>query len=416
MMYSDKVYAKKTKDAKRRKLVDVMTITNNNPYLRVEGFSRSGDYNNLEDTLIEIEANAELMPDYKLNWIMSAFANNCRLRPSEFTEAFRKFYTWHIATDELPVLAYYSDCFPHKEDTKRDRSKKKIGKLRNFGYFDWNAVEGCTKEWISRLENNFFNIRQGRDLIEKLKTENAEINQEAISVKEQEVAQMQHEIDAIESCLKRFSRELLLGEPAIDLVAIGIHSETRDLCVITRNGDEISFKYLPSGYKRIFNIVLDLAYRSYILGKKQGTDVPGIAIIDEIDLHLHPELENVVTNRLIEVFPHIQFIVSTHSINVLTSLSTSDGRVKVIMMPSPGEEPRYFNDIYGLDANSGLQEVMGVTLNGEDLKRLIDQCAYMYSKNLTDQGDRLKQFIASKNLISQTILEDRINKKINEKS
>ena len=56
---------------------------------------------------------------------------------------------------------------------------------------------------------------------------------------------------------------------------------------------------------------------------------------------------------------------------------------------------------------------MGVTLNGEELKRLIDQCAYMYSKNLTEQGDRLKEYIASKNLISLQELTKRIEQKIN---
>lgn len=119
-------------------------------------------------------------------------------------------------------------------------------------------------------------------------------------------------------------------------------------------------------------------------------------------------------NRLIEVFPLIQFIVSTHSILVLTSLNMPDSCKRIITLPHIGEKPEYFEGIYGIDVNSGLQEIMGVTLNGEELKRLIDQCSYMYSKNLTEQGNRLKEYIASKNLISVQELEKRIEQKIKE--
>ena len=111
---------------------------------------------------------------------------------------------------ELPVLAYYSDCFPHKEDTKKDKSKKKIGKLRNFGYFDWNGVEGCTKEWISRLENNIFSIRQSKDLIAKLNIAQNENNNEIIAIKTKEVEQLQHENDVIEDCIKRLAKIFFL--------------------------------------------------------------------------------------------------------------------------------------------------------------------------------------------------------------
>lgn len=61
IMYSDKTYVtEKIKGKRKRRLVGVKTITNNNPYLKVEGFSKSGDYNNEEDSLIEIESHAEI--------------------------------------------------------------------------------------------------------------------------------------------------------------------------------------------------------------------------------------------------------------------------------------------------------------------------------------------------------------------
>lgn len=52
------------------------------------------------------------------------------------------------------------------------------------------------------------------------------------------------------------------------------------------NNRRVRFVHLSSGHKRLFSIVLDIAYRSFILN---GTCVSsGVVIIDEIDLNLHP--------------------------------------------------------------------------------------------------------------------------------
>lgn len=418
IMFSDKIYESvKVGNKRKRKVIDVRTITNNNPYLKVEGFNRVGDYNNHEAPTIDIEATASLDANKVLHWNMSAFATNNRIRPSEFIEAFREFYLWHNETGNLPVLAYYSDCFPHREDKKKSTNIQKVDKLRNFGYFDWNAIEGCSKIWISRLESALFNIRQNKDKLNKLesaaKERNDNSNAKLIESIEQNITNWQLEVDAIEKCLIAFTKGLLLSDDdVIEIGAIDIHSIEGRLCINTASGKEISFVNLPSGYKRLLNIVLDLAFRSYILSDRQTTNSHGIAIIDEIDLHLHPELENVVLDRFMKVFPNIQFIVSTHSINVLTSVKTVDGLSKVLMMLPDVNTPNYFNDIYGIDASSGQQEIMGVKINDEDLRRYISQCAFMYQQGLTEQADRLKDFIIQKNLISQTDLENRIQHNI----
>lgn len=423
IMYSDKIYAreipaKNSKNGRRKRfLVDELTITSNNPYLTVEGFSRLGDYNNLDDKEISIKTRANLDDVEDFEWEMGAPASSARLRQSGFIKAFRIFYDWYKHYNSLPVLAYYSDCFPHKEDNKKATKKSKVAKLRNFGYFDWNAVEGCTKEWITRLEDNFFNISHANDLVNKLaKAEDNTANARIIRSKREEIERCTCENSAIEQCLKEFVNNLLLGnETTIDVVAIGIHSDKRNLCIFTSSGEEISFINLPSGYKRLFSIVIDLAYRSYILSEGQtANELPGIALIDEIDLHLHPELENVVMNRLMDVFKKIQFIVTTHSDNVLTGTRPDNGAVRIVKLLQLGYAPQSLPDIFGLDANSTLQDIMDVTVNGEELKGLIAQCAYMYSKDLREQADRLKAFIVGKKLISPDELQKRIDKEIKE--
>ena len=93
------------------------------------------------------------------------------------------------------------------------------------------------------------------------------------------------------------------------------------LNLIFDNGKECLLKNLPAGYCRLYSIVLDLAYREYILnGNKESQ---GIVMIDEIDLHLHPSLEQEVVGCLQNVFPLVQFILTTHSAAVIANLDTT---------------------------------------------------------------------------------------------
>ncbi|MBD5174440.1 MAG: AAA family ATPase [Bacteroidales bacterium] len=420
IMDSDKIYSRekvKVKGKLQRKLIDVKSITLGNPYLKVERFSKVGDNNNTDSPLIEIMAEAELQPKQSLYWNMSAYITNFELRPSGFKDAFRKFYEWQQTTGQWPVLAYYSDCFPHKEDNKKRVNKQKIAHLRNFGYLDWNDVEGCMKEWIGRLESNLVNIRNRSDLVEKLlRTQSAQEgvdNSEAINTTLSDIMDWKLEVNTIEECIINFCKNLLPGEEMpLEIVGINLHSQSRDLCVITKEGKEISFIHLPAGYKRLLSIVMDLAFRCYIINKGNIESAKGIVIIDEIDLHLHPELEKAVMPRLIEVFPYIQFIVSTHAIEVLTSLKTTDGRIKIVAMERGEEQPEEKKDIYGIDASTGLQEIMGVRRNGVELQRLIDRLAYMRLKDYHVQADNMQNYILQLNLISAEELNHRVAKKL----
>ena len=54
---------------------------------------------------------------------------------------------------------------------------------------------------------------------------------------------------------------------------------------------------------------------------------PGIVLIDEVEQHLHPAWQQTVLPRLMEIFPNVQFIVTTHSPQVLTSVEAKHIRV-----------------------------------------------------------------------------------------
>ena len=83
------------------------------------------------------------------------------------------------------------------------------------------------------------------------------------------------------------------------------------------DGRVLPFNALSDGMRNFFAIVSDVAYKSVTLNPHLKNEVliktSGVVIIDELDLHLHPEWQRKIINILQETFPNIQFITTTHS-------------------------------------------------------------------------------------------------------
>lgn len=416
LMYTKNEYENVTVKGKRKKkLVGYKTITRNNPYLHTKGFAND-DFNNLEDSFIEIASTADFGPGLTdVDWKMSAKANNSKLRPTEFEDAYLAFYSWQENGGQLPLLAYISDGFPHKEDNKKSQVKAKIRALRNFAYFDWDEEEGCTNEWILRLEGNLF--RQAALLAKGVvKNEQGLIARAQLQEEdEQEFQELSHEQQCISECFNTFtSNSVFDSENAIKFNAFTLGRTKQNegkLCIQTSKGEEYDFRKLPAGYKRLFNIVLDLAYRSYILSGKSTTNNHGLVIIDEIDLHLHPQLEQVVLDCFKRTFPFVQFIVSTHSPLVLTGIET-EGKPNVILnMTSGTTQPGLTHDIYGIDYNTGIEDVMGVEAKNVELDYMVNLCAYMKKRNKIAQAENIMRRILNKFAKSQSEVERMVEAK-----
>ncbi len=78
--------------------------------------------------------------------------------------------------------------------------------------------------------------------------------------------------------------------------------------------DGVPFTQLAAGLKNVIALVGDMIYR---LSTRQEvdrlSDLQGVVIIDEFELHLHPKYQKWLPEKLSELFPYIQFIISTHS-------------------------------------------------------------------------------------------------------
>lgn len=95
--------------------------------------------------------------------------------------------------------------------------------------------------------------------------------------------------------------------------------ETFEFHIIVSGRDPFTFDTLSSGYAAILDIIVDLMMR---MEKKAGRhyDLGGVVLIDEIEAHLHLAMQKKILPILTELFPNIQFIVTTHSPFILNSI------------------------------------------------------------------------------------------------
>ncbi len=98
-----------------------------------------------------------------------------------------------------------------------------------------------------------------------------------------------------------------------------VNASSNEIMINTPSG-EIYYEYLSSGFKSIisilFGIIKEIEFR-FKDPKINAEDFQGIILIDEIELHLHPEWQEKIVDILLDVFPKAQFFASTHSPHVI---------------------------------------------------------------------------------------------------
>lgn len=108
---------------------------------------------------------------------------------------------------------------------------------------------------------------------------------------------------------------------ADETVELEFDEETFEFRILQQGKEPFDFNTLSSGYQAVLDIVLDLIMRMQNQTQRSFEfHLPGIVIIDEIETHLHLELQKNIMPFLTTLFPNIQFIVTSHSPFILNSI------------------------------------------------------------------------------------------------
>lgn len=149
---------------------------------------------------------------------------------------------------------------------------------------------------------------------------------------------------------------------------------------------KIPLSQLSDGLRNAVAMVADIAFRCVKLNPHLRGDAAlktqGIVLIDEVDMFLHPAWQQQIIQSLRSAFPQIQFIVTTHSPQVISTVKRESIRLLEQDENGNGKALMPLGATYGEPSNDVLQSVMGVdpqppVKEKEDLKKLTE---------LVDQG------------------------------
>lgn len=130
-----------------------------------------------------------------------------------------------------------------------------------------------------------------------------------------------------------------------------------ELMLEKADGELIQYSELSDGYKGMISLVADIFFRMAKLNphlkQKLIAETPGVVLIDELDLHLHPKWQRVVVNDLKKIFPKVQFVATTHSPFIIQSLEEGE----LVVLDSSNIE-----DYAGVSIEDISEDVMGVEM------------------------------------------------------
>ncbi len=123
--------------------------------------------------------------------------------------------------------------------------------------------------------------------------------------------------------------------------------------------------YTSDGITNIVGLVADIAHRCARLNPQFGAEAaqktPGIVLIDEVDMHLHPEWQQTILASLREAFPLVQFIVTTHSPQVLSTVKAENIRMLSIGDDGVAEVRQPDRETQGVGSASVMAQVQDVS-------------------------------------------------------
>ncbi|PZO41965.1 MAG: ATP-binding protein, partial [Pseudanabaena frigida] len=250
----------------------------------------------------------------------------------------------------LPIFVFYSVNRNIIYDINSDNAKNDISNnVSDYKYPQYFAYENSINSHLNSFNDFIHWFRQEEDFENQL-----QIREQTFGIYNEKLQVVRIAIDTFlnEFGFARFSKL------RIERMPIGGNSHPYRpqyfiKLVIDKDGQRFEFSQLSSGEKMMLSLVVDIARRLAIANPslENKLEGEGIVLIDEIDLHLHPQWQRKLLPALTHTFPNIQFIVTTHSPQVLSHLS----RESVFLLEDNKISDR---EIYteGRDSNSILQD------------------------------------------------------------
>ena len=255
----------------------------------------------------------------------------------------RIFSEQSVLPDDLPMLGFYGTgrLWSQKKLTTAHEESNPETQSRTFAYRDCLDPASSYKHFSSWFRRAFRSLRDAQ--IQRLE-------------KGQSLA------TGIDPCLTAPIRAVQQATDTLLRPHTGWHTleystEYDELVLNHDTHGKLMVSQLSDGIRNMLAMVGDIAYRCYKLNAHWGEDASkkthGIVMIDEVDMHLHPSWQQTVLTDLMRAFPKLQFIVTTHSPQVLSTIRREHIRV---LANNTAEIP--LATTYGQPSGDVMQSVM----------------------------------------------------------
>ena len=249
-----------------------------------------------------------------------------------------------VTDTTLPIFAYYGTGRLYKKKNNRITKLDIKKSSRLDGYTDALSLGTNEKQLLRWFEDmTLIKIQEDREIPE-LKTVKT----------------------AIEKCFE-------IGNKDVTDVSINYSVKSKDIEVSYRKNNEIEklpLHMFSDGIRITLTMVADIATRIAKLNPQLLDNVletPGVILIDEIDMHLHPSWQSRIITSLLETFTNIQIITTTHSPIVISNIKSEYLRIlknNEIMNPSTN---------YNRELDDIVNNIMETDYRPEEVRNLINQ-------------------------------------------
>lgn len=243
-------------------------ITMHKKYTNEDGGTEQSKINALEH-----EKTVKLLED-ELRWWEDGVIAEC----TSYADLRRKYEQGDY------ILAYYGD-----------RREIKVEISKNIEKVDLKEVYALTERPSQQLVKYLVNLKTTQAFAQT-------------SGDQQRAREIQDWFDRFEGVLRT-----IYGDESLKLK---FDIETFQFTIQQDNREPFDFNSMSMGYAAVFDIVGDLMMR---MEKRRRYDVEGLVLIDEIESHLHVELQKKIVPILMDLFPNIQFVLTSHSPFILNS-------------------------------------------------------------------------------------------------
>lgn len=268
----------------------------------------------------------------------------------------------------LPVISYQS--FSRISNQKKDKWVDPFSAdfSRVVGYTDCLEEASNTKmltNWCKKMDH--ISWQQGKEIVE---------------------------YEVVKHAVAQFMQVMMDKEN----IQIFYDKRTEELMYVC-DSERLPLRLLSSGFRTMLGMVLDIAYRMAILNPDLLDQIilstPGIVLIDEIDMHLHPNWQWKIIKALQTTFPKVQFIATTHSPIIVASCKDEN---MIVLNPI---------DQF-LDMPSEVSQ--GYTVKGWQVNDVLEQCMDSSSRD-PETVEMLNHLTAlAKKRLAHTISEEELER------